>query len=61
MVNLTLRRWLQPTFSINKRSQKTGDRCFKEKLVDPFSTPEQDLSQPTPSLTYLDDYINQYF
>ena len=60
-MNLTLRRWLQPTFYIHKRSRMTGDHCFKEKLVDPFSTEEQDLSQPTPSLSYLDDYINQYF
>ncbi len=60
-MNLTLRRWLQPTFDLNKRSQMTGDRCFKEKLVDPFPTEEKDLSQPTPSLSYLDDYIHQYF
>ncbi len=61
MVNLTLPKWLQPTFDLNKRSQMTDDHCVKEKIVDPFSTQEKDLSQPTPSLSYLDDYINQYF
>ena len=53
MVNLTLPKWLQATFDLNKRWQKTDAHFLKEEIVDPFSTQEQDLSQATPSLSYL--------
>ncbi|MDJ0730475.1 MAG: elongation factor G [Crocosphaera sp.] len=60
-MNLSLPKWLQPTFSINKPLQITHDDCLKDQTIQPLSSEEKDLSSATPSLGYLDDYIHQYF
>ena len=61
MLNLTLPKWLQLKDSVSGQPQRTHDDPIKNKI------PEQILSnqeQPLPenlSLTYLDDYIHQWF
>ncbi len=55
-MNLTLPKWLQPNVSITKQRQMTHDDSVKEKM-----NKEKELLQETSSLSYLDDYIHQYF
>ncbi|WP_107667882.1 elongation factor G [Cyanothece sp. BG0011] len=55
-MHLTLPKWLQPNISIAKQRQMTHDNSVNEKM-----DKEKDLLQQTPSLSYLDDYIHQYF
>ncbi len=58
---LTLPKWLQQTFSITEQMQLTHDDPIEDKTLQKASINQKNSSQQTPSLTYLDEYIHQWF
>ncbi|MEA5533854.1 elongation factor G [Crocosphaera sp. XPORK-15E] len=55
---LTLPQWLHPHFTNNKELQITQHHQTEEKNI---KHSINDKNKETPSLSYLDDYIHQWF
>lgn len=58
---LTLPKWLPQTFSITEQMQLTDDAPIEDKTPQKASINQKNSSQQTPSLSYLDEYIHQWF
>ena len=58
---LTLPKWLQQSFSITEQLQLTHDAPREDKTPQKSSIKQKNLSEETPSLSYLDEYIHQWF
>ncbi len=58
---LTLPKWLPQTFSITEQMQLTDDAPIEDKNPQKASINQKNSSQETPSLSYLDEYIHQWF
>ena len=61
MMNLTLPKWLQPKHSMSEQLQATHDESIKNNIAEQVWMNQQQPSLDKHSLTYLDDYIHQWF
>ncbi|MDJ0658062.1 MAG: elongation factor G [Crocosphaera sp.] len=61
MINLTLPQWLQPKDSVSTQPQLANDDTINNNHVEQVIIKQQQPSPDNLSLTYLDDYIHQWF
>ncbi|MGK7942004.1 MAG: elongation factor G [Crocosphaera sp.] len=62
MMNLALPKWLQPKDSMSEQPQRNhDDSSIKNNITEQVLIDQQQPSPENLSLTYLDDYIHQWF